>query len=472
MKIAIIYPPLEDEKGTPLLSQNRQFQWFSNSLASYAIYPVVMASTATLLRTKGHQVAWLDGIAKKWSFNKFLKKLKEFQPDLVVMETKAPVVKKHWQIIKQLKFKIVLVGDHVSALPAESLQNSPVDFVLTGGDYDFALLNLVNYLEGKEELANAGKPILKHNLDDLPLIDRDLTCWRDYAYKNSNFYRAPGAYTMFARDCWWGKCSFCSWAHNLYPAKTFRVVSVEKALDEVGYLINNYHIKEIMDDSGTFPTGDWLRNFCRGMIRRGYNKKIKFNCNMRFNTDLTKKDYQLMGRAGFRFLLYGLESANQKTLDKINKNLKINQVEKVLQWATEAKMMPHVTIMVGWPWESEKDIRTTLKFVKNLFKKGLIFTMQATLTIPYPGTPLFKQAQQNNWLKTINWEKYDMRQAILKTGISDRKLKNYIQSLYSSFVSPEFIWRTIKSIRGWDNIKYIGFQGLKFISKKLDFKNG
>jgi len=472
MKIAIIYPPLEDEKGTPLLSQNRQFQWFSNSLASYAIYPVVMASTATLLRTKGHQVAWLDGIAKKWSFNKFLKKLKEFQPDLVVMETKAPVVKKHWQIIKQLKFKIVLVGDHVSALPAESLQNSPVDFVLTGGDYDFALLNLVNYLEGKEELANAGKPILKHNLDDLPLIDRDLTCWRDYAYKNSNFYRAPGAYTMFARDCWWGKCSFCSWAHNLYPAKTFRVVSVEKALDEVGYLINNYHIKEIMDDSGTFPTGDWLRNFCRGMIRRGYNKKIKFNCNMRFNTDLTKKDYQLMGRAGFRFLLYGLESANQKTLDKINKNLKINQVEKVLQWATEAKMMPHVTIMVGWPWESEKDIRTTLKFVKNLFKKGLIFTMQATLTIPYPGTPLFKQAQQNNWLKTIDWEKYDMRQAILKTGIPDRKLKNYIQSLYSSFVSPEFIWRTIKSIRGWDNIKYIGFQGLKFISKKLDFKNG
>jgi len=352
------------------------------------------------------------------------------------------------------------------------LQNSPVDFVLTGGDYDFALLNLVNYLEGKEELANAGKPILKHNLDDLPLIDRDLTCWRDYAYKNSNFYRAPGAYTMFARDCWWGKCSFCSWAHNLYPAKTFRVVSVEKALDEVGYLINNYHIKEIMDDSGTFPTGDWLRNFCRGMIRRGYNKKIKFNCNMRFNTDLTKKDYQLMGRAGFRFLLYGLESANQKTLDKINKNLKINQVEKVLQWATEAKMMPHVTIMVGWPWESEKDIRTTLKFVKNLFKKGLIFTMQATLTIPYPGTPLFKQAQQNNWLKTIDWEKYDMRQAILKTGIPDRKLKNYIQSLYSSFVSPEFIWRTIKSIRGWDNIKYIGFQGLKFISKKLDFKNG
>jgi len=497
MKIAICYPPLENKKGAPLLSQNRQFQWFSNSLVSYAIYPVVMASMATLLQTKDHQVAWLDGIAKKWSFNKFLKKLKDFQPDLVVIETKTPVVKKHWQILKKiqnsktLKFQTAIVGDHVSSLPEESLQNSPVDFVLTGGDYDFAILNLVNYLKGEEKLApgvwyqkkskiqnskskinikNTGKPILKHNLNSLPLIDRDLTCWRDYAYKNSNFYRAPGAYTMFARDCWWGKCTFCSWAHNLYPVKTFRTVPVEKALNEIGHLIKNYHIKEIMDDSGTFPVGDWLRNFCRGMIERGYNKKIKFNCNMRFNTDLTKKDYQLMGQAGFRFLLYGLESANQKTLDKIDKNLKIDQVEEVLQWATEAKMMPHVTVMIGWPWEKESDIKKTINFVKNLFKKGLIFTMQATIVIPYPGTPLFAEAKKKGWLKTQKWADYDMRKSILKIDISDQKLKSYIQSLFSSFATPQFIWRTISSIRNFDDIKYITFQGLKFISKKMDFK--
>ena len=60
MKIVIGYPPLESKKGTALLSQNRQFQWFSSP--TY-IYPVIPASTATLLAKNGHQVLWLDGIA-------------------------------------------------------------------------------------------------------------------------------------------------------------------------------------------------------------------------------------------------------------------------------------------------------------------------------------------------------------------------------------------------------------------------
>jgi hypothetical protein len=29
MKVLIAYPPLPSEKGSPMLSQNRQFQWFS-----------------------------------------------------------------------------------------------------------------------------------------------------------------------------------------------------------------------------------------------------------------------------------------------------------------------------------------------------------------------------------------------------------------------------------------------------------
>ena len=46
LKISISYPPLESDKGIPLLSQNRQFQWFSEP--TY-IYPMVPAYAATLL---------------------------------------------------------------------------------------------------------------------------------------------------------------------------------------------------------------------------------------------------------------------------------------------------------------------------------------------------------------------------------------------------------------------------------------
>ena len=50
MKIAIAYPPIENNKGIPLLSQNRQFQYFNNPTF---IYPVVPAYAATMLKLDG-----------------------------------------------------------------------------------------------------------------------------------------------------------------------------------------------------------------------------------------------------------------------------------------------------------------------------------------------------------------------------------------------------------------------------------
>jgi len=321
-------------------------------------------------------------------------------------------------------------------------------------------------------LKNTGHFVLNHNLDELPFIDRDLTKWKLYAYKNSNYCRTPGTYTMFARDCYWAQCTFCSWANILYPPETYRVMSVQRSLDEIGHIINNYPIKEIMDDSGTFPNNnkDWLTQFYKGMIERGYNKKVRINCNMRFNANLDKKDYELMGKAGFRFLLYGLESANQRTLDRINKNLKVEQIEPVLRWAKQAKLYPHVTVMVGYFWETKQDAQKTLDFAKKLFKKGLIDSLQATIVIPYPGTPLFKQAKENGWLKTLDWERYDMQEEILKTKMSSQEIKSLVRSLYNSIFSPQFILRKLKEgFSDLDIFKYYVRLGLKFPSKLLDF---
>ena len=55
MKISISYPPLASEKGTPLLTQNRQFQWFTNP--TY-IYPMVPSYAASLLKSKGYDVSY------------------------------------------------------------------------------------------------------------------------------------------------------------------------------------------------------------------------------------------------------------------------------------------------------------------------------------------------------------------------------------------------------------------------------
>jgi len=504
MKIIISYPPFSGVKGIPLLSQNRQYQVFSEKTV---IYPIVPAYAATLLRQSGHEVIWLDCIAEGISYNRFIDIIRERKPDLIAFETKTPVVKQHWKIIDDIKGfipkgtvpKIVLCGDHVTALPEESFQNSRVDFVLTGGDYDFLLLNLCNFLENKGliptslnqsqakgtlpksvelepgiyyrengQIKNSGKFKLDHDLNFLPFIDRELTQWQLYAYKNGNYKRTPGTYIMSGRDCWYHNCTFCSWP-TLYPQ--FRVRKTDSVLDEIGILINRYKIREIMDDTGTFPAGDWLRKFCRGMIDRGYNRKIYLDCNMRFGA-LSCEDFSLMKKANFRLLLFGLESANQRTLDRLNKNLKIEKVIEDCRLATKAGLYPHITIMFGYPWETYEDALKTLQLGRRLLKKGYAYTMQATVAIPYPGTPLFEECKQKKLLNTIDWDDYAMKQPVMQTKIPDEKIMELVQGMYKVSFQPEFILRKIFSLKDVDDLKYYLRAAKKVAGHIFDFKKG
>jgi len=502
MRIVIGYPPIESEKGIPLLSQNRQFQWFNNPTF---IYPCIPAFAATMLKENGFETFWLDGIAERLTFKEYLEKLEEIDPDLIAIETKTPVIKAYWKIINILKkefpkTKIVLMGDHVTALPEESLNNCQVDYLLTGGDFDFLLLNLAKYLAKKtktlepgiwwkektsqpvnqstSQLAtsklatsqlvtrNSGTFTTNHPLDNLPLIDRDLTKWKMYAYNNGNFKYTPGAYTMIGRDCWWRRksaqggqgCTFCSWT-STFP--TWRVGKPEHLLDEIGSLID-LGVREVFDDTGTFPVGKWLQDFCDGMIKRGYHKKVRLGCNMRANA-LNQKEYDLMRKAGFRFLLYGLESANQKTLDRLNKGTNTEDMVKAGQMATKSGLEPHVTCMVGYPWESYAEALNTVNRTKELFDKGYINTLQATIVIPYPGTALFAECEKENWLKTKDWDRYDMREPIMKTKIPDKKVLNLTQMIYTSFLTPKYIFRKLLSLRSWDDINYYVLRGGKYI---------
>jgi radical SAM superfamily enzyme YgiQ (UPF0313 family) len=274
---------------------------------------------------------------------------------------------------------------------------------------------------------------------------------------------------MAARDCWWGRCSFCSWT-TLYPGKDFNSRSPEKLLDEIGMLIENYKVKEIMDDSGTFPAGDWLKEFCLGMIERGYNKKVSLNCNMRFGV-LSQDEWDLMGKAGFRFVLFGLESANQKTLDRINKNLKVEQITEGVKMAKRAGLEPHITSMIGYPWESNDDAQNTINLAKDLFKNGWVDSLQATIVIPYPGTPLHDECKKNDWLLTEDWDKYDMRGAVMQNPMNNCDIKELTQGLYKSFMSPQFIFKKVISVRNMNDVAFLWRAGTKVLSHLMDFKS-
>ena len=476
MKIAISYPPLDETKH-PTLGQNRQFQWFHNP--SF-IYPMVPAWAATMLRDRGHEVIWNDAVAECWEQGRFWSFLESWGPELIVMETKTPVVKLHWAIIDRIKREFpgtlaALVGDHVTALPEESMRSCPVDFVLTGGDYDFLLVNLVDHLENGAalepgiwyrrdgELLDTGPFRMDHDLDSLPQIDRELTRWR--LYGEHLFIRKPSTYTMAGRDCWYGKCTFCSWT-TLYPR--FRVRGHDLVLDEIGNLIDSYGIKEIFDDTGTFPIGGWLERFCNGMIERGYSDSLDISCNARVG-GIKEEQFALMSRAGFRLLKYGLESANQKTLDRLRKGTTVEQVIESCKAAKRAGLKVHLTTMVGYPWESLSEAKRTLDLCRDLLSRGDADMLQATIGIPYPGTPLFEEARQAGWLMTQDWSEYDMRGPVMESPIAAEELSRLTQGLYRAFLSPRFIGRTLLSIRNWDDLGFFWRAGKAVLGHLRDF---
>ena len=436
-RVAIAYPPLASEKGVALLTQNRQFQWFSRP--TY-IFPVVPATAATMLKRAGHEVLFLDGIAAEMDEVEFERKLADFRPDYVVIETKTPVVKRHWQWIAAHEYRVVMVGDHVTALPQESIEKPGVWAVIPGGDWDFGLLDFI-----ADGCPPGVRPFaLRDSLKDAPWIDRDLVNWKLYAKKNGNFRRTPGTYVMSGRDCWHGKCTFCSWT-TLYPK--YRVRDPIDVVDEIETLVSKYGVKEVMDDSGTFPVGEWLKTFCNEMIRRGLPKKVRIDCNMRFGR-LTYEDYRLMRKAGFQFVLFGVESANQKTLDRFNKALKVEDVVKGCEWAHKAGLDVHLTFMFGHAWEGPEEIANTVRLARMLLAKGWASTLQCTLTIPYPGTPLFKELDANEGLATKDWDEYDMRRAITKTPLAtEDEIKCAIQQVYRGFLQPAALWHRLTSTR-------------------------
>lgn len=501
LKIVVGYPPIQSSKGVPLLSQNRQFQYFN---APTFIYPMVPAYTASLFKKNGYKVRWMDGIAEKKSEESWLSDLKKFNPDLFILETKSPVVKKHWQSITKMKkilpkIQIVLVGDHPSYAPYEQFENSNVDFVIKGGDYDFVSLSIAEFLNGKGELDggvywraknkkmkeathkdekkldngeiiyHSGPASLKHDLNTLPFVDRKLTKWQLYAYANGNYKFTPGTYMYSGRDCWWNKCTFCVWDHTINPIGSYRSFTPERLFAEVKHVVDKYGIKEIFDDAGTMFVGNKLKRFCELLIESGYNKKVRYGCNMRFNAISNQELYDLMGRAGFRFILYGMESGNQKTLDRLQKGTKEKDAIIGPAMARKAGLDPHITIMLGYPWESYKDARRTIETAKYALKKGIYETIQATIVIPYPGTPLYRECKEKGWLLTEDYERFDMREPVMKIPFDHKKLLELEQELYSTFMTPQYIFRKLARIRTFHDIKYLFYMAYKLLGHMLDF---
>ena len=255
---------------------------------------------------------------------------------------------------------------------------------------------------------------------DLPYPDRVFTDakhkrWQAYG----NYKLHPATHMMASNLCWYGKCTFCIDTLKLQQGEPRQVRSVDHVMAEIDDLIAQGY-REVFDDSGTFPVGAWLEEFCAKMQSR--KKYITIGCNMKPVT----LDYRMLKDAGFRFLLVGIESANQQTVDRIKKGQKSEDIIPIFKSMSDAGLEPHLTSMFGYSWESHEDAMRTVDLVHYLLKKGYAKTAQASVYSPPRTKP-----DPNS------------------TG------HRYIPMIYEAYKSPQFWYHKLKDLRRWEDVTYL-----------------
>ena len=463
MKIAISYPPIVNSLGQKaMVSQNRNVQYFS--VPTYLL-GVTHAQAATKLRDMGHNIYWDDGNAQLKSYKTWKKDLIEFNPDIIIFESTTPIMDFMWNTVNEIKSElkdsiVIMTGYHSMRKPEETLKMSKTDLVVLSNHVDFVLEKLVNeisnfdkkvlinletdsicYKNSKGELINNKSFKKIENVNLSSIIDRDLVKWKNYAYENGNFLQTPGTYaTSVIRDCTFGKCTFCRYNG---PELSFSIMNIKKSVDEYENLIRNYKVKEIFDDSGVWYRGKDARDFANEIISRNLHKE---NCYFGFNTRfeyLDEDTIKLLAKANFRFVLIGLESGSNETLNRLKKGYTRETVIKTLDLMKKHGLHPHLTIMVGYYWETEKMLSETVEFVKKLMFEGLARTLQVTLCTPLDYTPYHEECLDKGVLLTKKYSDHDMSKLIVKTPIDHSKYYDAVKEMYYIAFHPKFILRQI-----------------------------
>ena len=266
--------------------------------------------------------------------------------------------------IPYLKFADAIVlgeGEDITKKIIESIEKNGFITPMPG-----VLTKIGNCFAGEEK---AG---LIEDLDSMPFPD-----YEDFEFKK---YKEPGQVPLlFSRGCT-NKCRFCF--ETMFWQK-FRIRSVNNILEEINQILVKYDGKKFnfsLNDS--LINGDFalLDEFCNRVINKNMN--IGWWGMARIDKRMDKKFVSKMVKAGCRSLSYGVESGSQKVLDLMHKQYQVNDIEKCIKDTFNAGIKPGVSLVVGFPGESEDDFNETVEIIKRTGKYIAYVNISSMCIIP------------------------------------------------------------------------------------------
>ncbi|MFH1073877.1 MAG: radical SAM protein [Candidatus Firestonebacteria bacterium] len=418
--------------------------------------PLGLLSLAAVLEKAGYQVEVLDLNVTPKIYNDI--NFSEY--GMIGITATTPLIKEAWILAKELKkltkVPVVFGGPHPSALPEESLDNGADIIVRHEGEK--TILELADTLQKNGDLKKVNGLVFRENGSTIKtpkrtfLTEEELNGLPFPAYhllKEVSLYSTPqpvisekarSLTVVTSRGCPY----LCNYCFKGVFGREWRAQSAEYVVKLFKYLVDTFKVEEIgvQDDAFNIDTKR-VKAICDGLLREGVKVKWTTAQGLRANS-VTLDLFRKMKQTGFFRTGFGIESGNQAIISEhIHKAVKKEDVIAAVKAAKAAGIEPITYFMIGNSGENEKTMQETIDFARELNTDIAHFT----ITVPFPGTPLYAQIKEEGKFLVTDWSLYGYTKGIcyfelgeVKKKLVERMWKKAYRSYY---LKPYRIWRMI-----------------------------
>jgi radical SAM superfamily enzyme YgiQ (UPF0313 family) len=244
-----------------------------------------------------------------------------------------------------------------------------IDYIIIG-DGRVPLLKLIDYLKKSISISDVPNLSYRNNgkltvnqrqhypIEDIPMPDFDglpMELYKTRFTKGRDYISLPYQIT---RGCT-NRCSFCC---NIYVNNKLEFKSYDKVLSELSQMKQRYKSKLFgFCDDGINNSYEYLEGLCNLFI------KNKLNINWSVYVKVGNLDKHILRKskeAGCQWLFFGIESGSDRMLKMMNKGFTSEQAGKTLRDSYEAGITNLVSLIAGYPHETQEDIRQTIDFIR------------------------------------------------------------------------------------------------------------
>ncbi|MGB6364915.1 MAG: radical SAM protein, partial [Thermoanaerobaculia bacterium] len=255
----------------------------------------------------------------------------------------------------------------------------------------------------------------------------DIADWSIYKYFDVPGSRLGSVST--SRGCNY-TCTFCS--QQKFWARSWRARQPEAVVDEIRHLNDEYGVNVVLF-TDEYPTQDQAR--WEEILDRiiALDRDLYLLMETRA-ADIVRDEAFLpkYRQAGIVHVYVGLEATEQETLDKIHKGSSVEEGRDSLRLIREHGMLSETSFVLGFPDETEENVRQTLKTARH-FDPDMAHFLAIT---PWPYSDLYNDTK--DYIEVTDYSKYNLIEPIIAPEkMTLREIDEAIIRCYRDFYMPK-----------------------------------